>query len=373
MRVRRAERLGPLGRVTAPIAEAIFDAVDKLLKNNHSDESQVHALRLAAFGLGVVHYGDKRTIIDQLLLLPQPYGTKLQFFIALINAGELIDAHLIVDGINALLEDAKTRPWLLQENHGEIDRWLLLLPFTSRPQATLEVFARLPPEVRQSRRLRPLLGALGHAPSDTAEEILIGLARADAQFLSDYEWYAALETRGTLSSLRILLDLICKGEVGLRDAWTFGRKLAAGMQLHPEFRADIYARVASGAASAAIEILEHAVAEKPDEAGVMLLIDSHCSSERGFSETLATAIENLAVEQRALSDWTGAYEQISAPVPSLRQHLFNLFRTGAKNKSSLALACLVHIDELRDMYGVASGEPRHPDIETGVPWPMLAS
>lgn len=374
VRARRAERQGSRTTATCSIAEAIFDAVDKLLRNAADGEAQVHALQLAATGLGLP-YGDKRAIIDQLQQLPQPYGKKLRFFTALVNAGELIEARLIVESIDALLEDAKTKPWLLQENQGEIDRWLLLLPFTSRPEATLEVLAGLHPHIRLPWRLRPLLSALGFAPSDTAEQVLMGLAKEDARFLSDYDWFAALEKRDTLSSLRMLLDLICggeaKGEGGRPDTWTFGRRLAAGMQSHPEFRADVYARVASGVAPPAMAILEYAVAETPDELGVMLLIGSHSATGRAFSGTLESAIENLVVEQRPLSDWVGAYEQISTPAPSLRKRLFEMSRTAPGIESGLALACLVHIDELRDMHGAASGEPRHPDIASGAPWPTL--
>lgn len=374
VRARRAERQGSSAPATSPIAEAIFGAVDKLLGSAADGEAQAHALQLAAIGLGLP-YGEKHTAIDQLKRLPQPYSKKLRFFTALVNAGELIEAQLIVGSIDALLEDAKTKPWLLEQNQGEIDHWLLLLPFTSRPEATLEVLARLHPHIRLPSRLRPLLSALGFAPSDTAEQVLLGLAKTDARFLSEYDWFAALEKRDTLSSLRMLLDLICdgkaKGEGGRPDTWTFGRRLAAGMQSHPAFRADVYARVASGVAPPAMAILEYAVAETPDEAGVMLLVGSHAATGRAFSRTLDSAIENLVVERRPLSDWAGAYEQISTPAPSLRKRLFELSRTATGTKSSLALACLVHIDELRDMHGKASGEPRHPDIATGAPWPTL--
>ena len=374
VRARRAERQGCSVPATCSIAEAIFAAVDRLLLDAADGEAQIHALQIAATGLGLP-YGDKHAVIDQLQRLPQPYGKKLRFFTALVNAGELIEAQLIVGSIDALLEDAKTKPWLLQENQGEIDRWLLLLPFTSRPEATLEVLARSHPHIRLPWRLRPLLSALGFAPSDMAEQVLMGLAKEDARFLSDYHWFAALERRDTLSSLRMLLELICEGEAkvkgGQPDTWTFGRRLAAGMQSHPEFRAVVYARVASGVAQPAMAILEYAVAETPDEAGVMLLVESHAATGRAFSGTLDSAIENLAVEQRPLSDWAGVYEQISTPVLSLRKRLFDRSRAGAGNESSLALACLVHIDKLRDTHGLASGEPRHPDIASGAPWPTL--
>ena len=207
------------------------------------------------------------------------------YFTALVGAGELVEARQVVDGINALLEDAKAKPWLLQENQGTIDRWLLLLPFTDRPEATLEVLALLDPQTRLPWRLRPVLSALGFAPSDTAEQVLLELAQQDGRFLEDYDWFAALEKRGTLSSLRILLDLVCqdaaKGRRGAPDTWTFGRKLAVGMQTHAEFRTDVYAKLVPDISPDARAIVEYAVAEAPDEAGVMLLVRSHASEGQG--------------------------------------------------------------------------------------------
>lgn len=374
VRMRRAARDGSTNPMTSPFAEAIFNAVGQLLQKDQDNEAQVHALQLAATGLRMP-YGDKRAIIERLLQLPQPYSTKLRLFTALVNAGEVIEAQLIVDGIAALLEDAKAKPWLLQENQGMIDRWLLLLPFTDRPEATLEVLAQLDAQIRQPWRLRPLLSALGFAPSDAVEQILLKLAQEDGRLLEEHDWFVALEKRGTLSALRILLDLICQGNAngrgGAPDTWTFGRRLAAGMKSHPEFRADVYARMASDISSPARAILEHAVSDVPTEAGIMLLVSNHASNARAFSRVIASAIEHLVVEQRPSSDWVGAYEQISTPAPSLRKRLFATARTSGGNEASLALACLVHIDELRDRYGIATGEPRHPDIESGAPWPPL--
>ena len=355
-------------------AEAIFDAVDQLLQREEDGEAQIHALRLAAIGLGMP-YGDKRTTIDRLLKLAQPYSTKLGLFTALVGAGELVEARQVIDGIDALLDDAKAKPWLLEENQGTIDRWLLLLPFTDRPESTLDVLARLDPKIRLPWRLRPVLSALGFAPSDTAEQVLLELAQHDRRLFEDYDWFAALEKRGTLSSLRILLDLVCQdaanGRHGVPDTWTFGRRLAAGIQTHPELRADVYAKLAAGISPQARVIVEYAVAEVPDEAGVMLLVRGHASEGRAFDHLLGSAIEHVVVEQRPSSDWVGAFEQISRPATSLRKRLFEMARTPASNETRLASACLVHIDELRDRHGVASGELRHPDIDSGAPWPML--
>jgi hypothetical protein len=217
-----------------------------------------------------------------------------------------------------------------------------------------------------------IVGALGFAPFDTAEQVLLGLAQQDERFLEEHDWFAALEKRGTLSSLQILLNLVCqdaaKGRHGAPDVWTLGRRLAAGIQLHPDFRADVYAKLVSGLSPHARAIVEYAAAEVPDELGVMLLVGSHASEGRAFDGVLGSAVEHLVVEQRPSSDWVGAYEQISAPAPSLRKRLFAIARASASNEARLASACLVRIDELRDRHGVTSGEPRHPDIDSsGLP------
>lgn len=374
VRARREERHGQEHPATSPFAEEIFRAVDQLLQQWGDNEAQAHALQLAAVGVSMP-YGDKRTTVGRLLHLPQPYSAKLGLFTALVRAGELIDATLVVDAIHALLEDAKTKPWLLQENQGTIDRWLVLLPFTDRPGATLEVLDHLDSQIRLPWRLRPVLSALGYAPSDTAEQVLLGLAQKDLRFLDDYDWFAALEKRGTLSSLRILLDLVCQdavnGRHGSPDKWTFGRRLAAGMQSHPEFRADVYARLSGSISPQARALAEYAVAVAPDESGVLLLVSSHASDGREFNNLLGSAIEHLVVEQRPSSDWVGAYESISRPATSLRRRLFEIARTPAGHEARLATACLVHIDELRDRHGIASGEPRHPDIGSCLPWPLI--
>ena len=40
--------------------------------------------------------------------------------------------------------------------------------------------------------------------------------------------------------------------------------------------------------------------------------------------------------------------------------------------AKLAEECLIAIDEFRDDYGQAESEPRHPDIDSGIPWPLVA-
>jgi hypothetical protein len=76
---------------------------------------------------------------------------------------------------------------------------------------------------------------------------------------------------------------------------------------------------------------------------------------------------------RPSEDWIGAYDLISAPAASLRKRLFAVACAIGREQAELATACLIYIDELRDRYEiVAIGEPRHPDLASGAPWPLYA-
>lgn len=61
----------------------------------------------------------------------------------------------------------------------------------------------------------------------------------------------------------------------------------------------------------------------------------------------------------------------SLPAPELRKSLFDMVLNGDAAESGLATECLIAIDKIRDDYGHVAGEPRHPDIATGVRWPQI--
>jgi hypothetical protein len=50
--------------------------------------------------------------------------------------------------------------------------------------------------------------------------------------------------------------------------------------------------------------------------------------------------------------------------------LFGLALTN-DTQSRLAESCLVEIEELRDEHGRVDDEPRHPDISSDQPWPII--
>jgi len=80
-------------------------------------------------------------------------------------------------------------------------------------------------------------------------------------------------------------------------------------------------------------------------------------------------IERLVTEHVPASDWAGAYNVVPFPAGSLRQKLFALTTDGGP--ADAAARWLRQIDSIRDEHGMPEAEPRHPDLASGKPWPIM--
>ncbi|WP_373421716.1 hypothetical protein [Burkholderia multivorans] len=82
------------------------------------------------------------------------------------------------------------------------------------------------------------------------------------------------------------------------------------------------------------------------------------------------SIENVVTEHVPVENWRGAYNVVSVPVPELRKKLLAETRDGGPTDA--AARCLNTIDTIRDERGVPLSEPRHPDLASSKPWPIMA-
>jgi hypothetical protein len=141
------------------------------------------------------------------------------------------------------------------------------------------------------------------------------------------------------------------------------------MRRHADFRAEVYQRYESAPGKQGNATLEDAIAEASDPDGVLVLVRSYALRGKPFDSILYAAIRHVAVGERPSADWVGANEVFSVPIPELRKKLFAMIKDNTA-EMRLAVACLTASDELRDDYGQAESEPRHPDIDSGRPWPL---
>jgi hypothetical protein len=358
---------------TQAFVNDILAVVDDLIRPGADDADYRHALRLATVAFSMP-YVDKADTIASLLQLLLPAIEKQELLTVLVLSGEVISSDIVLQGIDELLEKAKTNPWMLREQNGwRLNAWLRLLPFTERPGAILDVLDRLEGYRIEPWHSRQLLSALSYAPSTEAEHVLGELARRDERFLKEYDWLAALTKRNTLTVARLLLDLICNSQLpnkrGGHDRLDLGGRLSAFMSSHEEFRQEVYGRFPRVGDGPAKSILEYAIANAADANGVLLLVRDGAAHDKRFRATaLYTALRHVLVGQTSMES-SGLHQLYSIPAPELRKSLFAMVVNGNAAESRLATECLNAIDEIRDDYGHVDAEPRHPDITAGVPWP----
>lgn len=134
-----------------------------------------------------------------------------------------------------------------------------------------------------------------------------------------------------------------------------------------EVRAYVYDLLKDGPTTKQLALLASTVAEDPGADGVLMLIDFEMKTGRSFMTW--QSIQSAVTEHVPAENWLGAYNVVPILAVELRRKL--LAMTGGGGKDDPAARYLKLIDELRDEYGAPEAEPRHPDLASGRPWPIL--
>ena len=350
----------------SPFAEAIFSAIHDINSSNCGDKEYRHVLKLAKIALSMPH-GDRGSIAFELLQVPLPLSEKLELLGSLVIAGYKIEADIVIQGLKDLLEEAKKKPWLLDEDHNQIEEWLQLLPFSDRPEALDEALVLGKEHLKEPRRFQQLLATLGYAPNTRVELTLLELAEGDPRFYKDYYWLNAVVLRDTASAATRLLDLICNGKVDATQHGLFSGKISDLVVRHPDVYHNILQRYGLLSATAKSRI-KPLIAEIANEEVLLVLVQSYSEDGLKFDWVLEKMINEIALGKKTLSH-SEVYEYYSVNVSDLRKKLFAMVNEA--DAANVAASCLELIDELRDEYGSVDTEPRHPDIESGRPWPLV--
>jgi hypothetical protein len=143
---------------------------------------------------------------------------------------------------------------------------------------------------------------------------------------------------------------------------------------HPELRRHVYDLLQDGAITPGLALLAQAVVEAPDTDGLLLLINIEMEHKRSFISwdtcTIPVGtIGKVVTKYRPSEKWKGAKEVVPTPAIELRRRLLAMTTDGGPTDA--AARCLNQIDKIRDEYGAPDSEPRHPDLASGKPWPIM--
>lgn len=282
--------------------------------------------------------------------------------------------HLLA-AFEELMELGKTETWRLDENRGELITWVELFAFSDNPAAVLEIIDRLPQHRNGLRQLQRLITALGQSPHAEAIFVLKEIAKKYPDAVQDYEWQRAVFRIASEDAGLFLLDIICnppqRNGTARLDADELLKKLTLFLEQYPKLRDEALERFKTTDNPVAKQLIATALAHVADPQIALTLLHQIAETNAPYRRILATAITNMAIGQRKSATWEGAFELFSVPITEFRKSLFDLLPQGGM-LSELAAHYLTHIDSLRDEHGRLNNEPKHPNIEAGVPWPLEA-
>lgn len=352
---------------TSAEADAIFSAIKPLIADESTEDQKIHAVALGIVAARLPH-GQRDATIQKLISLA-PRRSRAALLQNLILSGESIDIELVKNGLAEVFEAAKTQGWILSEDSYELKEWLRLLPFASPAAEAFAVVRSLPDDQRRAASLEEMIAGFEKAPGDDAEKVLFQLAEADPKLYANRTWLDAAIRRGTLSAARRFVDLAAKSafEGKGTDRWHMARQLGGLISEHPDLRTDIYQILRNGATTPGLALLAQAVAENPDADGLLLLTRLEIQHKRSFMSW--QTIENEVTEHVPSENWKGAYNVVPIPAVELRRNLLAMTTDGGPTDA--AARCLNQIDKIRDEYGTPDSEPRHPDLASGKPWPIM--
>jgi hypothetical protein len=225
--------------------------------------------------------------------------------------------------------------------------------------------------------LKPFVRALGHSRCPGALPVVLDIATQTAGSLSALgaDWVEALVALGTADSQRVLLSAI-NPDLGISEIPALP---------HPDVRAPLATSIAKivrdrpDEKERVLQLCDRSlgVARRTLLADVIAALGERDAVLRGpnllrddaappVPRGIWHAVESVALEHRPLG--TNTYSLLPASAHDIRRRLFEMAVSDYARRRA-ALALLGQIEEWRVEYGRPGGEPRHPDIDSGVPWP----
>lgn len=359
------------------LAVPIFAAIDRLTRSDTDRDGQLLAIGLTRIALGMPHT-DQDALIARVMSLPQPVKTKRELLAAMVLDGQVIEVDVVMQGIDEWLAEAPQDAWNKRQNTWEIEPWLELLPFSTRPDAVIEGITKVKAfyGAGWAKHWERVLEAVAKLPGAEGDALLADLARLHTDIASEYEWTKAILSRDSPTAAFLCIDLFAEERLGRGphgvDAWHAGRELAPFVERFPEARAELRKRY-EAATGACRVLLEHLMEECGDEDDLMAMVKKYAASGQNYDGRMDGVVRAVALRHVPVQDGSNAFYIHPVPTTRIRKILFGLTDgTRPHQEAALAMRCLTAIDVLRDEHGVAGNDTRHPDVRSGAPWPPEA-
>lgn len=376
----RGGRTPPLGndQRRKRFAAALKAEIERL-RERSQDGKPAAGLRQLARALAAIDGRDAAQVVLDIIAMPGQWDEYICLESAklLLMAGAVLPATTAFAMVDAILQ--RSEEWSENSDKLFVLSILSLWPFFDDPAAG---FARLRAMLGKWKLaegdLRALIIALGESRSDVAVDLLCELAsdaRTFEQCVNEVlDALAALDTPRTRELLLGFVDPDIRGIALTHRPHRLVVLVARLMDLARR-RPEVAARLQELCERDLPELSRDALSKvmnllgTPEALAARLnLIDdaNPCPVPQGIWDQLKSPF----VEQRQDDRYPSAYTEHARASNEVRSRLFKMAIEDEKRRKS-AFALLGQIEHWRLEHGRPTGEPRHPDLASGEPWPPM--
>lgn len=355
--------------VSMEAAENILDVAEELADG---DPPHGPAVAMAAIAVAMPHVS-RPSLIAKLAGFEVTSYNKLDLFNGLIVGGLCPSADQVMQEFRKVLAEKVERWWDDQTSYAMFN-WLKVFPNTDRPTSVFEALALVPEKNLSRWRLRDILPQLRLLDVATRTSMLREFAVRYPDMMSEHEWFDQVRKLGFRPAMEMLLQ-------GLESELGAGFKMSAAHFLLPE---QLALAMAAGDEDWAFGKL--AAARSDGAKALIFSVLVKASSLEGLLAATGSAVGREVVRRQGE---IGVRDLINVKVPhnpdgtsyelhprnadELRKRMFALTVSSDTEQAAFAADYLARIDAIRHDDGVSEDEPRHPDIQSGRPWPIVST
>ena len=349
-------------------ADSMLDVVEELAA---SEPPYGRAVALAAIAV-VMPHAARSELIAKVGGFEVMSHVKLDFFNGMIVGGLLPSADLVLQEFRKALAEKANRWWDDQTSYAMFS-WIKVFPNTDHPMYVFDALAIMPENNLSRWRISDILPQLRLLDIESRAGMLREIALRFPDMLSEHEWFDQVQKLGFRPAMDLLLQGI-EGDLGI------GFELSAGHFLLPEQLAygmtDGNLRYAfeklTGARSDAAKALVFTVLLKATSLEGLLAATGSPVGREIVRQQGELGVRDFIYTKVPHNPDGTSYELHPVDASELRARMFALTVSSDKDQAAFAMDYLTHIDTIRQEDGAAEDEPRHPDIQSGRPWPHVA-
>jgi hypothetical protein len=290
----------------------------------------------------------------------------------LLISGATLSLDSMLTVLGPVIEEAKNKR---ASEDGLLFDCLELLPFSDDPARAIAHIEKAIGTLRYwTHQYRGLMTAMAHTRSEAAVSFLLNLARAP-QGLGDADdaWIEAMGCLDVRAARNVLLSFIdpqlpaagVNIRFDFRGRNIFAARVGAWSREDPALRQRLIALSSGQLTPIQRELLVAIYGELGSDETLLLAANllqgnlDPCGSERGF--------EAQFLERRPYGH-PGSFELVPHDATRARAELFKMMLTDPIRRTA-AFTILGQVEVWRLEHGRPHREPRHPMIESGLPWP----